>query len=78
MNIADLSQVQSIAEQRAELSRVFNAIDNATTFRVVMSVSGAADVSCPLPPSYVEDMRKVLQKQVNALDKQLRDLGVTV
>ena len=54
------------------------AIDNAKNFRVVMSVDGSDDVSCPLPPSYVDDVRKVLAKRIVAVEKHLRDLGVSV
>lgn len=78
MNIADLDLVKTLAAERAELVRVFGAIDNAKNFRVVMSVDGSSDVSCPLPQSYIEDVRKVLQKQIAAMDKSLRDIGVTV
>lgn len=70
--------MQQAAADRVELVRVLTAIDNAKNFRVVMSVDGADDVSCPLPPSHVDDVRKVLQKQIIAVEKHLRDLGVSV
>lgn len=78
MNLNDLASVQQAAADRAELVRVLMAIDNAKNFRVVMSVDGSDDVSCPLPPSYVDDVRKVLQKRIVAVEKHLRDLGVSV